>query len=121
MLILVATDADEVLAEIDAAMGGRDVRINRVADGRQVRAAVVELEPDVVVLDLQIGSMGGVAVALDLRNEAGAGRIDDQRIVLLLDRDADTFLAESSGADSWVTKPLDAMAVAAAIGRVLAA
>jgi hypothetical protein len=53
--------------------------------------------------------MGAVAVCLDLRLEAGAGRIDPQRVLLLLDRDADLFLARRSEADGWLIKPLDAL------------
>jgi len=120
VLILVATDADEVLAEIDAAVGGAGVDIVRVRDGRAVRASVIEHDPDVVVLDMQIGSMGGVAVAIDLRNEAGGGRLDDQLIVLLLDRAADVFLAEQSGADRWITKPLDHLTISSVIEELAA-
>lgn len=115
-----ATDADEVAEEIDAALGGDGVSVARVRDGRAVRAAVIEGSPDVVVLDLQIGSMGGVAAALDLRNEAGAGRIAEQRILLLLDREADTFLAESSGAHAWITKPLNALKVSSVVRDLVA-
>ena len=120
MLILVATDADEVFEEVDAALGSASVDVRRVRDGRAVRAAVLELDPTVVVVDLQIGSMGGVAVTIDLRNEQGAGRVPPQRIVLLVDRPADAFLAERSGADVWLHKPLDASAIARAVEQVVA-
>ena len=44
-------------------------------------------EPDLVVLDLQIGNMGGIAVAIDLRLEEAAGRLPEVPILLLLDRE----------------------------------
>lgn len=117
--VLVATDSDDLLADVDSAIGANDVQIVRVRSGREVRKAVIANRPDIVILDLQIGSMGAYAVAYDLRNEEGAGRIDPQNILLLLDRDVDTFLAEQSGADGWLVKPLDARRIQRAVSTVL--
>ena len=105
--MLVATDADWILDEVAAALAGDGTTVSRVREGRDVRTAVGELHPDLVILDLQIGSMGGIATCLDLRLEGGMDRIDEQRILLLLDREADTFLAKEAGADGWLVKPLD--------------
>ncbi len=106
--VLVATDADHVFDEVDAALGDDDVELDRVRGGRQVLKAVLDLDPDLVVLDLQIGSMGGVAACLDLRLEESGGRLEPQNILLLLDREADLFIAQQSGADGWLMKPVDA-------------
>ena len=43
------------------------------AQGQAVAGAVGRVHPDLVVLDLQIGNMGGIATCLHLRHEAGAG------------------------------------------------
>lgn len=118
--VLLATDSDAVFAEVDAALGSSETQVLRVRTGREVRAAVIELNPDVVILDLQIGSMGGVAACLDLRHEEGADRLDPQAILLLLDRDADVFVARRSGADAWLVKPLGARRLAAAVAAVRA-
>ncbi len=106
--VLVATDADEVFLAIDAALSSSNLEVHRVRSGRAVRAEVIAIDPELVVLDLQIGSMGGVAACLDLRNEEGSGRLELQNILILLDRDADVFLAERADADGWLIKPLDA-------------
>jgi DNA-binding response OmpR family regulator len=106
--VLVATDADEVFLAIDAALASSSLEVHRVRSGRGVRSAVIELDPELVVLDLQIGSMGGVAACLDLRNEEGSGRLVEQNVLILLDRDADVFIAERAEADGWLIKPLDA-------------
>lgn len=105
--VLLATDADWIHDEVAAALDG-DFAIRRVRRGADVRAAVAEQEPALVVLDLQIGNMGGIAACLDLRLEAGAGRLPDVPILVLLDRQADVFLARRSDADGWLVKPLDA-------------
>jgi len=106
--VLLATDADWIRDEVDAALSGPDTTVSRVRRGRDVLAAVAAIRPDLVVLDLQIGSMGGIATCLGLRLEEGAGRIDPVAILLLLDRADDRFLARQAEADGWMVKPLDA-------------
>ena len=100
--MLLATDADRIHDEVDAALGG-DHTVVRVHAGAEVLAAVGEHGPVLVVLDLQIGNMGGMATCLDLRLEERAERIPPQRVVMLLDREADVFLARRAEADAWVS------------------
>jgi DNA-binding response OmpR family regulator len=75
--------------------------------------------PDLVVLDLQIGNMGGMATSLDLRLEEGAGRLPHVPILMLLDRRPDVFLARRSEADGWLVKPLDPIRLRRAITALL--
>ena len=112
--VLVATDADWVFDEVDAALGDAETTVHRVRTGAEVRPFVKEHEPDLVVLDLQIGNMGGIATCLDLRLEAGMGRLAEPVVLMLLDRQADVFLARRSEADGWLVKPLDSIRVHAA-------
>ena len=72
-----------------------------------------------MVLDLQIGNMGGIATCLHLRHEAGADRLPEVPVLMLLDRDADVFLARRSGADGWLVKPLDAFSLRTAATAIL--
>lgn len=107
-VVLLATDADRLHDEVDAALGDDTVAVHRVRTGREVIPAVKELQPELVVLDLQIGNMGGMATCLSLRSEEGAGRLEPRPVLMLLDRTADVFLARRSDADGWLIKPLDA-------------
>ncbi|MFZ4519544.1 MAG: response regulator [Microthrixaceae bacterium] len=118
--VLIATDADEVYDEVDAALSDATTGVARVTAGASVRAAVENLEPELVVLDLQIGNMGGMATCMDLRLEEGAGRLPEQRVLMLLDRPADVFLAKRSGADGWLVKPIDPLRLRRAAEAVLA-
>ncbi|MGI9576571.1 MAG: hypothetical protein ACR2OH_00025, partial [Microthrixaceae bacterium] len=59
--------------------------------------------------------------ALDLRLEEGAGRLDPRPILLLLDRADDEFIARRSGADGWITKPLDSLAIRRSTEALMAA
>lgn len=118
--ILVATDADEVLDEVDAALADITTSVVRVRSGHDVLAALDEVHPDLLVLDLQIGSMGGVATALAVRNEVSAGRVEPRPILMLLDRVADVYLATRAEADGWLIKPLDALRLRRAAQEVCA-
>ena len=118
--ILVASDAASVIDEVTAAVGGSGTTVRSVTSGVDVAPAVLEKRPDLAVLDLQIGNMGGVAVCLHLRLEQGAGRIGHVPVLLLLDRRADVFLARRSGADGWLIKPLDPIRLRRAVSALLA-
>src|SRR3954468_24401951 len=84
--ILVAADAQWVRDQVRSAFVGPGQEVVEVTRGPDGRDTFARLEPELVVLDLQIGNMGGVAVALDLRNEESGGRAPRARILLLLHR-----------------------------------
>jgi DNA-binding response OmpR family regulator len=106
--ILVASDATSIHDGIRSVLEGGDVTVRGVRTGFDVLPAVHEHVPELVILDLQIGNMGGMAACLDLRLEEGAGRIPEHLpVLMLLDRRADVFLARRSEAEGWLLKPLD--------------
>jgi DNA-binding response OmpR family regulator len=119
-VVLLATDADQLHDEVDAALADESTTVQRVHSGREVIPAVKQLDPDLVVLDLQIGNMGGMATCLSLRSEEGAGRLARRPVLMLLDRVADVFLARRSDADGWLVKPLDAFRLRRAAEALLA-
>lgn len=90
-----------------------------VRSGHDVRPEQDRQPADLVVTDLQIGSMGGVAVVLDLHLEIDAGRLLAVPTLLLLDRRADVFLARRAGVDGWVLRPLDPIRLRRAASTLL--
>ena len=118
--VLIASDAEGVRAEVRASLTDPDTVVREVTRGAHVLPAVVEHVPDLVVLDLQIGKMGGMATCMELRLEEGAGRLEHIPVLMLLDRRADVFLAERSAAEGWIIKPLDPLRVARAVRQLLA-
>ncbi|MGQ0745012.1 MAG: response regulator [Acidimicrobiales bacterium] len=118
--VLVVSDSEAVRSEVRSALGGSDLEVTEATRGPMVRPMVARRRPDLVILDLQIGSMGGVAVCLDLRLEAGAGRLPEVKVLMLLDRRADVFMARRAGADGWLCKPLDGMRLGRAARAILA-
>lgn len=113
--VLLIADDDWVRNDVEAALSGPRRSIVTVADPRTVVEHAVELAPQSIVVDLQVGSMGGMAVVRACKDAAAAGRIAEVPLVLLLDRAADRFLADRSGADAWVVKPFTAQELRAAI------
>ena len=119
--VVVAADGKWVRDQVRTALTSSDTAVVEVTRGQDVRGAVAEHSPDLVVLDLQIGNMGGVATAIDLHLESDAGRVPDTKILLLLDREADRFLAKRAAADAELVKPLDAGTLRRTMKRLLGA
>ncbi len=118
--ILVATDASWLLEEIHSVLSEPATTVRGVSEGVEVTRAVIEHAPDLVILDLQIGNMGGMATCLDLRLEESAGRLPRVRVLMLLDRRADVFLARRSDVDGWLVKPVSPIKLRKAVGDLLA-
>jgi DNA-binding response OmpR family regulator len=123
--VLLAADADWLVDDLVAALGGPDVSFTVCSEGRKVSRIVAERavrdEPfDIAIVDLQIGSMGGMAVTLALRLDESAGMVPHVPVVMLLDRVADVHLARRSGTDGWLVKPLDPLRLDRAVRTVLA-
>jgi DNA-binding response OmpR family regulator len=118
--ILVATDAPWLLEEVRSVLVDATTTVRGVSQGMDVTPAVYEHVPDLVILDLQIGNMGGMASCLDLRLEESAGRLPRLRVLMLLDRRADVFLARRSDVDGWLVKPLTPIKLRKAVTELLA-
>lgn len=119
MHILVGADADYVLDDITAALGGPDVSFTVCRNGRDVSDVVARRTPDLVVLDLQIGSMGGMAVTMSLRLDESAGTLPHVPVLMLLDRQADVHLAKRCAADGYLVKPLNPLSLKRAARAIL--
>ncbi len=118
--VLIATDADSVYEELWAVLGSPDTTVRWVREGAEVRKALSARPADLAIVDMQIGVMGGIAVALDMRLEQDAGRLDPCAVLLVLDRRADVFLARRSGVSGWLIKPLDPIRIRRAVAAILA-
>jgi DNA-binding response OmpR family regulator len=118
--VLIATDADWIFDEVAAALTDEGTDVVRVRAGKEVREAVRRVQPGLVVLDLQIGNMGGIATAISLQQDAESDSVPPAPILLLLDRPADVPMAHRTGVQGWLVKPLDAFRLRRA-ARALAA
>lgn len=111
--LLLVSDSQWVKNDVKGALALGEWDLEEVDDPRQAAHRATATAADVVVVDLQIGSMGGMAVIREIRAET-----DEEtrpRTVLLLDRTADHFLARRAGADVAVKKPFTAQELRAAL------
>ena len=87
---------------------GAELSFRAAANGELGIRAALRDRPDVVVADEIASGAGAFAVAKDL---TGAATPFPGAVVLVLDRAQDEWLAEWSGADAWVVKPVDPFAL----------
>lgn len=119
-IVLVASDAEWVRNEVRSCLVGPGFQVNEVSRGQDVRNAVALQNPDLVILDMQIANMGGVAVIMDLHLEEYGDRLGHVPVLLLLDREADRFLARRAGAEAMLLKPVDAGTLRRTVRNLLA-
>lgn len=118
MHILIATDAQWVVNEVVAALDSPSTSFEIVSNGRDVAKRVAARTPDIAILDMQVGSMGGMAITMDLRLDQSDGRLPKVPILMMLDRVADIHMARRSGADGWTIKPLDSLRLRKAVNEI---
>ena len=118
--VLLASDLSSLRQELRSMLEGPDLLIEEVASGPDVLTRVQEGDIDLAILDMQMGSMGAMAVCMDLRHLESYGAAEPVAVLMLLDRRPDVFLARRSGAEGFIVKPLDPQRVRAAVRALLA-
>jgi DNA-binding response OmpR family regulator len=119
--VLLVADAPWAINDVRAALSAAEYELVLVTDPREASGAATDETPDVIVVDLQVGSMGGFAVVRDLRDTALAAGEQPIPSLLLLDRTVDTFLAGRSGADAWLLKPVSSFELRSVVDALAAA
>lgn len=117
--ILVVSDAKTVIDDVRSALEDDTTTVRELSAGELVREAVAVDPPDLVVTDMQVGNMGGIAICMDLRLEESGGRLPHVPVIILVDRRPDVFLARRADAEGWVVKPFDSLRIRRAARAVL--
>jgi len=117
--VLLASDLASLRRELETALAGPDIDFVEASSGAETVAQVTEGGVNLVIVDLQIGSMGGMAIAMELRNLESYGGADPVSVLMLLDRRPDVFLARRAGADGFLVKPLDPQRLRGAVRALL--
>ena len=102
MEVLLVADRQSVIDRVHTALAGSGISLIDHDDSNTAAATAYESGVEAVLVDMQVGSMGAMAVTRDVR--AKARHEAAIPVTILLDREADEFLAGRSGADSWVLK-----------------
>jgi len=101
---------------VDLVNGTHDLEaVGECTDGAQVPAAVLELEPHVVLMDVRMGSTSGLDAAATLHQAQSPARV----IMLTSDSaQSSQALARANGAAGYLLKGSDGSLVLEAIRRV---
>lgn len=102
--VILATDAYWVEAGVRAALSEPDFTVVVAHNARELLDTLECDHPDLVILDLQIEKMGAPAIIQSVVESAELA----VPILLLLDREADIWLARRFGADAYLQKPVGA-------------
>ena len=121
MNILVVADENWVLEDVGAALSEARYEISSTADPHGVIDACREAEADAVITDLQVGTMGGMAIIREIRAAVHAGDLPPTPTVLLLDRGVDAFIAGRAGADGALRKPFGAFELRSVLDEIVGA
>ena len=112
-LIVVVADKDpNELAGIRGALESPDTEVFTATDGAVVVHLTQQHEPHAVVVGASLGRMGGFAVSREIKTLSELGKITEPWVVVMIEREADSWLAAWSRCDAWVLKPVDPIDVA---------
>jgi DNA-binding response OmpR family regulator len=110
--VLLVADRRSVIDWVHAVLSSADVTIIDHAEPASAAAAASEHGVDRVIVDMQVGAMGAMAVTRAVRAETESDPIP---VTIILDREADSFLARRAGADTWIGKDASASELRAAV------
>lgn len=100
--LLVVEDDDGIASSLVRAFGTQGYEVQRVSTGVRARAAVREVVPDLVLLDLGLPDMDGLDVCRALTAEHPAIRV---LVLTARVEEIDVVLGLDAGAVDYVTKP----------------
>ena len=115
--ILIVDDEPNIVVSLEFLMRKAGFETSVARDGDEAVAAVDELEPDLVLLDVMMPNRDGYDVLQHLRS---TGR-KELKVVLLTakGRESEVTKGLSLGADAYVTKPFSTADLVATVARLL--
>lgn len=119
--VLLVTDADWVRNDVEAAISDPASSITTIGDPADAAIEAQSTSYDLFVVDMQVKSMGGMAIVRLLKDAMANASVEKTPILLMLDREADQFLAKRAGADLHLVKPFTAQDFRAAAQSLVSA
>ncbi len=99
--ILVVDDEDSIRRFLRVSLTSHGMQVFEAATGEEALAAAITCRPDLVILDLGLPDMDGIAVTRRLREWTTIPIL----ILSVRDRETDKVEALDAGADDYLTKP----------------
>jgi two-component system, chemotaxis family, chemotaxis protein CheY len=115
-LVLVVDDDPDILDAVCDILEGERYRVSRARHGQEALERVAEERPAIVLLDLMMPVMDGVAFAHALR----ARYTDDEIPIVVISADGNPQRAAAVGARGFLAKPFDIDALLDEVASVTA-
>jgi len=118
--VLIADDEANIVVSLEFLMKREGYRVSVARDGDAALAAVRELRPDLVLLDVMMPGRSGFEVCQAVRADESLAGV---RILMLSAKGRDTDLAKGGalGADAYMTKPFATRELAERVRELLGA
>ena len=117
--VLIASDLASLRTELRTMLEGPELLVEEATTGPDVVTRVKEGGVDLVIADLQIGSMGAMAICMELRHLESYGAAEPVSVLMLLDRRPDVFLARRASAEGFCMKPIEPSRLRRAVRALL--
>jgi len=117
---VLVVDDDRViqqLLEVNLELEGYEV-VGTASDGREALDKIAKLKPDLVILDIMMPKMDGMAVCRHLKADPETAKIP---VILLSARAQDMDIRDGLdiGANAYLTKPFDPVELIDVVARLL--
>ncbi|MGA2435227.1 MAG: response regulator transcription factor [Bryobacteraceae bacterium] len=113
--ILIVDDEPQIRRIMRTTLIGAGYEVDDAKTGEQALDKVREFRPDLVLLDINMPGMGGIAACRALRSDPNIGII----MLTVRDHEADKVQALDAGADDFITKPFSTPELMARIRAAL--
>ena len=113
--VLVVDDQPKIRRFMRATLAGDGYEVDESKSGEEALERIREFRPDLVVLDVNMPGMGGLAACRAIRNDTNIGII----MLTVRDSEEDKVAALDAGADDFVTKPFSTPELLARIRAAL--
>ena len=113
--ILVVDDEDSILKVVEYALTQADYEVHTAIDADTAEAALAQVRPDLVILDVMLPGRSGLDIARDLRARSNVP------IIMLSAKgdEVDRILGLEFGADDYVTKPFSPRELVSRVKAIL--
>lgn len=99
--ILVVDDEPQIRRVLKATLSGQGYEVFTAKSGEEALESLREVRPDLILLDMNMPGMGGLATCREIRRGSEAAII----MLTVRDTEQDKVASLDAGADDYVTKP----------------
>jgi two-component system, OmpR family, alkaline phosphatase synthesis response regulator PhoP len=107
-IVLIVDDDPDMVRLLEATLGAEGVRVLTAPNGHAALTLAREMDPSLILLDMNLPELDGLAVCRILRAEPDS-RLHDIPIVILTGeklKETDVIEAFAAGATDYLTKPI---------------